>query len=316
MIGTRDKEMLSIGRLSKAVGIPVETLRIWERRYGNPQPTRLPSGHRRFYPDQVRQLRRVRDALALGHRPGQILRLEPQELTHLLEQETTPDRPDSSEQVLVAVRGFEAEELRNQLRRAWSREGTLPFLSRFLDPVLVMVGHEWAEGGLDVRHEHFLTEIVEDFLRATRADLHADAHGPALLLSTPPGELHGLGVQMAAVVATLAGLRPRILGTDTPLEDIVMSVAEARAVGVALSVSVASGGVETDQFVARLRGKLPLSIPIFLGGRGARRVRRSPRGVAYLPDWETALAEFEQLNVALGGNGAANGQNGSGVWQR
>ncbi len=47
----RDDEgpWLSIGALSKATGIAVETLRTWETRYGFPTPERKPSGHR-VYP--------------------------------------------------------------------------------------------------------------------------------------------------------------------------------------------------------------------------------------------------------------------------
>jgi hypothetical protein len=37
---------ISIGALSRATGIPVETLRTWEARYGFPIPERKRSGHR------------------------------------------------------------------------------------------------------------------------------------------------------------------------------------------------------------------------------------------------------------------------------
>ena len=41
--------MLSISALSQATGVPVETLRTWERRYGFPIPQRTSAGHR-VYP--------------------------------------------------------------------------------------------------------------------------------------------------------------------------------------------------------------------------------------------------------------------------
>ena len=40
-------------------GIGRDTLRVWERRYGRPEPIRLPSGHRRYTAEQIRWLRRV-----------------------------------------------------------------------------------------------------------------------------------------------------------------------------------------------------------------------------------------------------------------
>ncbi len=43
-----DKAFVSIGGLSRATGVPIETLRTWELRYGFPKSVRKPSGHRLF----------------------------------------------------------------------------------------------------------------------------------------------------------------------------------------------------------------------------------------------------------------------------
>jgi DICT domain-containing protein len=40
--------LLTISDLSERTGVPPATLRSWESRYGFPQPTRLPGGHRRY----------------------------------------------------------------------------------------------------------------------------------------------------------------------------------------------------------------------------------------------------------------------------
>jgi DNA-binding transcriptional MerR regulator len=64
---------LSIGALSRATGIPVETLRTWEHRYGFPAPERRPSGHRVYSRAIVPRLRRISEAIARGHRAGQVV---------------------------------------------------------------------------------------------------------------------------------------------------------------------------------------------------------------------------------------------------
>ena len=53
---------VSIGALSRATGIPVETLRTWESRYGFPVPERRPSGHRLYPLAIVPRLRRIAEA--------------------------------------------------------------------------------------------------------------------------------------------------------------------------------------------------------------------------------------------------------------
>ena len=67
--GTQDVGgKLSIGALSRVTGIPPETLRTWEQRYGFPLPERKPSGHRVYPVTSVPRLRRIAEALARGHR--------------------------------------------------------------------------------------------------------------------------------------------------------------------------------------------------------------------------------------------------------
>ena len=66
------QEGLSIASVEQATGIARATLRIWERRYGFPQPGRDARGERTYPDDQVRKLRLIADLMAQGHRPGRL----------------------------------------------------------------------------------------------------------------------------------------------------------------------------------------------------------------------------------------------------
>ncbi|HET6777890.1 MAG TPA: MerR family transcriptional regulator, partial [Gemmatimonadales bacterium] len=68
-----EEGLLTIGALSTATGIPVDTIRTWERRYGYPLPERKPSGHRVYPLSTVPRLRRVAQAIARGHRAAEVL---------------------------------------------------------------------------------------------------------------------------------------------------------------------------------------------------------------------------------------------------
>jgi DNA-binding transcriptional MerR regulator len=48
--------VLPIAEVARRTGVTVETLRIWERRYGFPAPERRPSGHRRYTDDDCRRV--------------------------------------------------------------------------------------------------------------------------------------------------------------------------------------------------------------------------------------------------------------------
>ncbi len=278
--------LLSIGDLAGASGISTDTLRAWERRYGRPEPVRLPSGHRRYRSSDVPWLRRVAEALSRGHRAGAVVALPPRALDSLLSGGGPPE-PDAGVAALLALlRRMRGDALDRALRRDARRLGPREFLLRRASPLLEAAGRAWADGRIEVRHEHYLSEILEDRLRTLRSALPLPAGAPAAVLATLPGEQHGLGLQMAAVVCALAGVRPVVLGVNTPLPDIAAAAVQGRARAVLVGVSLATGGVATDRMLSALRASLPARIPLVVGGAGARGPRRGPRGIEFVEGLE------------------------------
>jgi MerR family transcriptional regulator, light-induced transcriptional regulator len=234
--------MISIGALSRACGIPAETLRTWERRYSFPAPVRKPSGHRLYQVSGIPRLRRIAQAVAQGHRAGDVIHANDRELEAILESPPLPSRstPRGSEYETLspevelrdcvhAVESFDTPTLTHRLLLGWARLGPILFLERLIGPLLRSVGDAWQEGRLDVRHEHFLSERVGDLLRSLRLPFEACAHGPIMVLATPPGEAHNLGLEMAALVLAQAGVRVLYLGTEVPLAEIAAVAGDRRA---------------------------------------------------------------------------------------
>lgn len=275
------KAPYSIGDLAEATGIAPDTIRVWERRYGRPVPVRLPKGHRRYTQAHVRWLRRVAEALARGHRPGKVVPASDRELDGLLAAPNGSAPPRRVETLLGLVADYDRTGVERRLRKAWDDLGPRRFLNEVAGPLVTEVGRRWADGTMEVRHEHFLTEVLEDVFRSLRVSVKKRARKDGLLLATLPGEPHGLGLQMVALLCAVVGVRTRILGPETPLDEIVSAVEETGAHAVGVSVSLSSGGVETDRLLAELRDLLPEDVRILVGGRGARGVRRGPRGIDY-----------------------------------
>ena len=63
------------GAVARMVGIPVSTLRIWERRYQVVGPTLTDSGHRLYSGADVERLLLIRQLIGLGHAVGTVARL-------------------------------------------------------------------------------------------------------------------------------------------------------------------------------------------------------------------------------------------------
>jgi methanogenic corrinoid protein MtbC1 len=277
----RDKKgaRLAIGALSRATGIPVETLRTWESRYGFPVPERRPSGHRVYSLEAVPRLRRIAEALARGHRAGQVVPASQSELGELLASAPPASAASAPPSPVAAtgdvadwlrlVESFESDRLTHALLSASGRLGPVAFLETIAAPLLRAVGEEWAKGRLQVRHEHFVSERLGDVLRSLRLPFEERASGPLVVLSTLPGEAHGLGLQMAALVVASAGCRTLYLGTETPVPDMVALTRDLGARALAVSVSASSRKPRTATLLRRVRTMLPRRTALLVGGEGA-----------------------------------------------
>ena len=112
-----------------------------------------------------------------------------------------------------------------------------------------------------------------------------------MVLATPPGELHGLGLQMIALVLALAGCQTLVLGVDTPASQIAAVAREVRIGAVAIScIQLSQRNCSTQ--VRSLRCELPRQIPILLGGAGAPQSRTNGvhvmASLGELQSWVTA----------------------------
>jgi len=298
---------LSIGALSRATSIPVETLRTWERRYGFPIPERKPSGHRVYPLSAVTRLRRIAEVLALGHRAAEVVPATDEELGRLIETSrraaaaTASPIPTHVEipELLDLVRRFDADRLTRILLADWARLDHLEFLQARIAPLVRAVGAAWEEGELEVRHEHFLSERVGDLLRSLRLPLEERSDGPLVVLGSLPGEAHALGLQMAALVLALARCRVVQLGTEVPVKQLAELTRDLGARALGLSVSIATRGSGTNATLRRLRELLPRRVEMLVGGDGA------PRPQPGL----TVIADLHALNTwasRLKANGSAH----------
>jgi MerR family transcriptional regulator, light-induced transcriptional regulator len=296
---------LSIGALSRATGVPVETLRTWEQRYGFPGAQRRPSGHRVYAVSVVPRLRRMAEAIAAGHRAGDVVPASDDALDRLLAatgaraRTATPwamPGTATTEELLALVEAFDAERLTAALLGEWGRLGPLEFLKSVVAPLVERVGRAWETGRFEIRHEHFLSERLGDLLRSLRLPFDHQASGPAVICATLPGEAHALGLQMAAIVLAAAGLRVVSLGADTPPAELAALAADLPAAHVAISVSSAADSQATLRHLRKLRQLLPASVSVVVGGRGAP----APKpGVAL-------MADFDALDAWARGRGTAH----------
>lgn len=287
---------LSIAAVERDTGLSKDTLRVWERRYGFPNPDRDGGGSERAYPlDQVERLRLVKRLLDAGHRPGRVVTLDLEALQHLadstgdaaLQTLAPPTWDDAAVQdYLALLRSHDLAALRQHLVLDLARYGLPRFLEGLVVPLNRAVGEAWLRGHLQVFEEHALTELLQTVLRQALAQLPTPAadHRPRVLLSTLPGEPHGLGLLMVEAELTCAGASCVSLGVQTPVWDLVLAADAYQCDVVALGFSGSTNPNQTVEALLELRGKLPAATEIWVGGNAPVLQRRRIDGVQPLDD--------------------------------
>ena len=93
------------GVAARLAGLPVETLRVWERRYGVSDADRSPHGQRLYSADQVRRLGLLKRVVDQGHAIGTVARLAADELIALAGAAPSPAGAGAIAPLKIAVAG-------------------------------------------------------------------------------------------------------------------------------------------------------------------------------------------------------------------
>ena len=296
------QQLWPMGAVTRRTGIGEHTLRAWERRFGFPTPLRLASGHRRFTGEQVQHLILIAKALESGYRAGDIVPLPLSELEELLKSSGAFDRTSatsSAEDVILlafdACQRFDREALAALLHSEASVLGLPRFLRERVAPLVDEIGDAWGRGELEIPHEHFFSEVLEDELRRLRAPLETSAKGKPVVIASLPNELHGLGLQIAALAIVTAGRKVRVLGPHLPVEEIVLAAKSLDAAAVGLSVSIFAEPGETTREITATRERLAEGVALWIGGAGSTTLEGLPAGVeitATLDDLDRVLMQL------------------------
>jgi DNA-binding transcriptional MerR regulator/methylmalonyl-CoA mutase cobalamin-binding subunit len=271
---THEDLTFSLGTVCQSVGISGSLIRSWERRHGAIQPARSSGGTRRFTSADVERLRLLKALVDHGYRIGKIAGLSSAELGTELENQDTPRHP-ALDSLLQMVIQMNAEELDRSLRFQLSALGPIAFAEEIGLPLLEEVGSRWRAGDLNTATEHLLSNSLRTLMGLRLSPTTYAAPRPTMVFATPSGERHEFGLLFAALVATSAGARVVYLGSDMPNDDLVASVATARAQALAISL-VTLSHERCDAIVRDLRTNLPAGIPLIVGGPRSAQIPALP----------------------------------------
>jgi len=265
----------SIGTVARLAGVPIETVRIWERRYDLLRPARTQGGHRLYSDADVTLLRAVKSLVDDGLRPGEVFRLGHERLLELAGsrlQRVTHNWKDAIDAVVDAGIALDENRVGALLDGSLTTCSQDEVIEALWLPVLARVGELWEQGQMPIAAEHFLqqqiTTRVQSALRETLTQ-----SGPVVLCACAPDDRHEVGLFAAALALKRAGFAPLVLGADVPATELETAAMTSKAQLLVISVT-ASLSREASRTLPVVLERAPLvKLPLLLGGTNVAQLR-------------------------------------------
>jgi methanogenic corrinoid protein MtbC1 len=279
----------SIAGVSKLTGVSCHALRVWERRYGFPEPERSPSGHRRYDVRQVRVLRMVSDLVHQGQSIGPLMAKI--RAGHLLAEEAGESYDEAIEASQSESPAAELLDLLIEGDRsaaeAWfdaraASLSPLDLLAEVIEPALVEIGDRRYRGECETFHEHtagrFLRNKLDRMLDdARRADRAGSPKG-MVLVGTAQGNPFDGGILMISVVLELAGWQAVDVGIDLPVDEFAKAARAWNPDALAVSFLLSRNINKRFSELSKISG-----LPVFVSGRSILNYQRLARGRGLTP---------------------------------
>ena len=245
-----EQARLSISQVSELLGIPVPTIRSWERRYDFPSPARTEGKHRRYSPDEIDRLRSLRDEITRGHparRAVELVRSGARAAT----------RSEFLDRFTDAAKALDVDGVRRSLDQAIELVGVERAIVEVAMPGMRELGDQWHNGLCDVATEHAATGVVRQWFARLSAATPPPFRPRPLVLATGPTELHTIGLEAFSVMLGRRGWPIRMLGALTPTDALVNALMSSRAAGAIVTAQRSvgrRGAIESLRAADRISG--------------------------------------------------------------
>lgn len=309
--------MYTAGRAAELTGVPRETLRKWEQRYGVVTPIRTDGNYRLYDDEAVRRIATMRDLVDAGWAPRDAAR-------HVVEQPAATsvsgtvtgepgedvEAPDATathgvqapgvdgdagsgsphselDELVGASLAFDQVRVEHLLDKAFAEADPAVTVDQWLLPSLARLGEAWRSGAVSIAGEHFVTGAVVRRLAQEFQQLpHAPAGAPRVIVGLARGSRHELGVLAFATVLRGHGVDVTYLGADLPVESWVDTVRTLAPAAVVIGAPIPEDLPAVREAVQALAPHTE----VFLGGAQQEQVEGATPLGHHVGDAAAALA--------------------------
>ena len=270
--------MYTIKQASRLTGVPVASLRAWERRYGIVVPQRNESGYRLYGEQDLLALSTMRDLVEGGWAPAEAADAVINGTVPVVTESTIsrdivvnagpPNAVTYMQRFLSAAAQMDVAGIEESLDGGFALGSFEHVVDSWLFPTLEALGEGWLRGEIDVAGEHAASYAVHRRLSAAFDAAGSRSRGVSVVVGLPSGSQHDLGALAFATAIRRRGMDVLYLGANVPLSSWEAAVCSRDAKAAVLSVVTPEDRPSAIAVAERLLGQSPGPM-VCVGGAGA-----------------------------------------------
>jgi MerR family transcriptional regulator, light-induced transcriptional regulator len=272
----------NIQTVSELCGVSTHCIRAWEKRYQAVRPERSENGRRVYSEEELERLMMLGKLSTLGNSISLISKLTNEELKALLEKmsHSTPKIKEARKSSLVdpkiylmnmmmALQSYKLDILTHELNKASMDLSCRDFALEVVAALFRKVGEYVHSGRMSIAQEHTLSAITKFFIgkRIGQHYLSDQRTHTKILMATPSGEHHTIGLMLSALLCAEHGVDFIYLGENLPEESIIDAAKATNSQIILLGTSPfynhRSHGI--NEVLMKLKDGLP-EIKLWVGG--------------------------------------------------
>jgi hypothetical protein len=229
-----NKELIplyGIEEVARATGVMKANLRVWERRYGFPEPNRGDNGERKYSSTDLVRLKLVKQLLKLGFRASKVICLGVEELTLLHSKArakvlVSQENQSADLPIFVdLIKERSTSRFSSRLAKELLIRGLKNFVINVAAPLSRIVNHGRVSDHFTVLEAYFFSETLLAVMRsaineAIQSSLLIEAM-PRVLLAAAPSDRANLELPFVEALYALEGRHCTSLDFATPLREVV-----------------------------------------------------------------------------------------------
>ncbi len=306
----KNKGQYTIRQVIELTGITEFSLRGWENRYSAVKPARTESERRLYSQTDILRIKALKDLTGRGHKISKIANLNLNQLQALVEDRKllskvkqplkSKGKREDFEEIIKFADQFKWDDLYAIITTKRKHLKPLMFVHDFLVPLIGEMIHQVELGALTIAQEHILSSIIKEQLALLRSRAGNSKSRVRLIMASPSGDQHEIGLLIASTLAALHGIHVLYLGTQMPKRDFCEACMRYQATHalVVSTVSKAEGAFEDIlEYVHFLDRHLVKNVSLWVAGRNTQALSLS------LSREFKVLKSFDDYEAALKSNG-------------